>query len=429
MRLLLALASLLAPALLAATAQPVATAAVVRCQPGTDVTAALAAAAGGPGRHVVLSAEPRDATCMLSRPVAIRPGLNLAGENAPTLKLTASATAFSGDARSSGFRIARLTVDGSGVAGGPAIRLAGSHDGRIEGVRLLRPANGVVLLDGANGIVIKDLTVLGSRAHGVTMKASFGNTVDGATLEGQAGFGVILTDGSHGNHLTRLRTDHGGLELVGMTYQTHGNTLTDSVARHTGDNCYSITGSGNTLRDLTGENCAGNGIAFYGSGNTLDGGLFRNNNQQFQKRNAWHGGVAFLQGFGGVAQHNTVTGVTLDDDQDGRTQQVGVLVQRAGYQAWRPGLRVKAGQYAVSGLDLYVARDAGVTGPAPPRGPGPQFDGAIHWDHANRFQGTVQPDFNSASVTVGRAAKAAYEDRSEARDNRHLIEKIAPATR
>ena len=393
----------------------------VRCSPNTDVTDALKAAltaASASRAKVILSAGTNGAGCDVREGIYISKGMTLTGENSPVIKLGRLGTAFYGDSRSSNFLIAQIAIDGSDASSSSAIRLSGSRDGRIEGVRLINPADGIALLDGTTGIHIKDLASVGSRSHGITIKSSFGNTVDGAKLDNQAGFGVILSGESHDNHLTRLQTAKSRLELVGMTYQTHDNTLTDSSAKGTGDNCYSITGYRNVLRNLTGEDCAGNGIAFYGSSNTLEGGTFKNNNQQFSVRSAWNGGVAFLQGFGGVAQHNRVSGVVLDDDQPARTQQVGVLVQKGGYREWRPGVAVTSGTYAVSGLELYVARSSGVTGTERPTGSGPSFDGAVHWDHANSFSGTIQPDFNSATnVVVRRFAKEAREDRSQARSN------------
>ena len=393
----------------------------VRCTADADVTDALKGAlttAKARRGTVVLAADANGANCDLRESIYVHEGMNLIGEDSPVIKLAKSGTAFYGDDRSSNFLISQIAIDGSSAARSSAIRFSGSRDGRIEGVRLINPADGIALLEGTTGVLVKDFTCVGSRSHGITIKSSFGNRVEGAKLEDQAGFGVILSGHSYDNHLTRLQTTKSRLELVGMTYQTHDNTLTDSSAKGTGDNCYSITGSNNVLRNLNGEGCAGNGIAFYGSSNTLEGGTFKNNNQRFSVRSAWNGGIAFLQGFGGVAQHNKVSGVVVDDDQPARTQQVGVLVQKGGYRDWRPGTAVAAGTYAISGLDLYVARSSGVTGTERPTGSGTHFDGAVQWEHANSFSGTVQPDFNSAiNVVVHRSAKEAREDRSQARSN------------
>ena len=91
---------------------------------------------------------------------------------------------------------------------------------------------------------------------------------------------------------------------------------------------------------------------------------------------------------------------------------------QGGYHEWRPGTVVKAGAYVISGLELYVARSSGVTGTERPTGPGTRFDGAVQWEHANSFSGTVQPDFNSAvNVDIRRTAREAREDRSQARSN------------
>ena len=395
--------------------------ATVRCTADADVTDNLKEALSAAKRYgtkVLLSADPAGASCKLRERIYIFPGMNLTGEASPVLRLTSSGTAFFGDGRSSNFLIGQIAIDGSDMRGSSAIRLSGSRNGRIEGVRLINPADGIALLEGTTGVLIKDLVSVGSRFHGITIESGHGNTVDGAELEDQAGFGVILRGDSSGNRLTRLRTTKSKLELVGMTYRTHDNMLTDSSAKGAGDNCYSITGSYNTLRNLAGEACDGNGIAFYGSFNVLEGGEFKNNNQRHFVRDAWNGGVAFLQGFGGVAQHNKVSGVVLDDDQPARTQQLGVLVQKAGYREWRPGANVVAGSYAISGMELYIARSTGVSGTVKPAGLESHFDGAVRWEHASTFRGTTEPDFNSATdVVVRRSAQAAREDRSEARSN------------
>lgn len=265
----------------------------VRCSVDTDMTdalkAALTTARSSRGR-VVLAADGAGASCDLRESIYIAPGMSLAGENSPVIRLTRFGTAFYGDGGSSDFLISQIAIDGSRTRSSSAIRLSGSRDGRIEGVRLINPADGIALLEGTTGVLIKDFKSVGSRFHAITIKSSFGNRVDGAELEDQAGFGVILSGNSYGNHLTRLTTTKSRLELVGITYQAHDNTLTDSSAKGTGDNCYSITGYNNVLRNLTGEACAGNGIAFYGSFNTLEGGAFKNNNQQFFVRSAWNGG-------------------------------------------------------------------------------------------------------------------------------------------
>jgi hypothetical protein len=267
-------------------------------------------------------------------------------------------------------------------------------------------------------VSIRDLEVTGSRGHGVMIVNSSANSVEGARLNGQVGFGVILAGTSNGNRLDQLSTTGSGLELVGMTVGTHDNSLSNSSATKTGDNCYSISGRNNRLSNLTGDRCAGNGITFYGSNNSLDGGRFTNNAQRHDVRPAWSGGVSFIQGFGGVAQGNIVRNVVVDDDQPRPTQQVGVLTTAASYLPWRPGIAVRAGRYSYSGLSLYVARSSGVTGTRSPSGPGRVSDGAVEWELVNEFDGTLQPDGNIVEgAQIGRAARSGREDHSEARRN------------
>ncbi|GAA0602767.1 hypothetical protein GCM10009416_45710 [Craurococcus roseus] len=397
-----------------ATAAPT----VVLCGAGQDVTEALRAALRPEGPEVILRAVPNGATCSLSRSLMIPRGLNLAGQGHPVLRLSETGNAFRGDQRSRNFSISGIAIDGSDAPKASAIALRGSSDGRLARLRLIRPGDGIVLAEGSHDIAICDLEVVESRQHGVTIRDSRGNAVNGARLDGQRGFGVVLVGTSHDNRLDRLSTRRSGLELVGMTVGTHNNTLENSSANNTGDNCYSITGSNNRLRNLTGDRCAGSGITLYGSRNTLEGGRFTNNAQRHDVRPAWAGGVSFIQGFGGVAQGNTVRDVTVDDDQPRPTQQVGVLTTAAGYQAWRPGVAVRTGHYTHSGLSLYVSRSSGVTGTRPPFGPGRVSDGAVVWELVNSFEGTLQPDGNTVeNVQIGRAARAPREDHSASQHN------------
>ncbi|TGN50057.1 hypothetical protein E4L95_17800 [Paracoccus liaowanqingii] len=394
---------------------------VVACEAGSDVTASLKSAfetAKKTPRLIVLDAAQDGISCPLGEGLAIPPGLRLEGRGRPTLKMLRTGTAFVGDGQTANFSITGLSIDGSDASKTSAIALRGSSFGLLENISLISPGNGIALTGWAHEIAIRDLAVTGSRLHGVLIQDSHSNSVEGATLNGQVGFGVIITGVSYKNRLTRLSTNASGLELVGMTYQAHDNTLSDSTASNTGDNCYSITGYNNHLSNLAGDHCAGNGVGIYGSHNTLVGGVFRNNNQRHDVRSGWNGGVAFLQGFGGVAQYNSVRDVTVDDDQAQPTQQVGVLVHRPEYKPWQPGLEVKSGAYMYSGLSLYVALSDGLTGSQPPVGAGTVSDGSVSWRFVNAFSGSIRPDYNSADrIQMGRSAKASREDRSGAANN------------
>ncbi|HWX50121.1 MAG TPA: right-handed parallel beta-helix repeat-containing protein [Roseomonas sp.] len=391
---------------------------VVPCANGEDVTAALQRAFDAHARPILLRAEQQGSTCSVKRSFLIPPDLILEGQGEPVLRLEQTGNVFRGNKESRKFTISGLTLDATGTPKSAALALRGSTDGRLERLRIIRPGDGIVLAEGSHGVTIRDLEVTDSRQHGVMIQDSYDNVVDGARLDGQVGFGVILVGTSHGNRLYRLSTRQSGLELVGMTARTHDNTLEESSAANTGDNCYSITGRNNRLRNLTGDRCAGNGIAFYGSGNTLDGGRFTNNAQRHNVRPAWSGGVSFSQGFGGVGQRNIVRNVVVDDNQSQPTQQVGIFTTAASYQSWRPGVAVRVGRYVYSGMNLYVARSSGVTGMRPPSGQGRVSDGAVEWEWVNSFDGTVQPDGNVVEgAQIGRAVRASREDHSEARQN------------
>ncbi|MCO6418972.1 right-handed parallel beta-helix repeat-containing protein [Siccirubricoccus sp. KC 17139] len=391
---------------------------VIRCE--GDVTEALQAAVGAgtaQSRPIILEAPTEGARCGLRRGLTIPPGMQFLGRNQPVLALTASGRAFTGNAQSGGFRIADLTVDASAASDDRMIYLRGTPSGRIENMRLIRPGGGIILTGGTHDVAIARLTVIESRHHAVAITDSYNNSIDDADLEGQRGFGVVLDGTSHHNRLNGLRTSHSGLELVGMTSQTSYNVLTNSTASRTGDNCFSITGSHNRLANLSGSYCVGAGITFYGSYNTLENGRFVGNGQQHWVRPAWSAGVLFAQGFGGVAQHNTVRNVVVDDDQPQPTQQVGVMALGA-YEPWAPRHEIRANFYRYVGLRLYRATSAGITGPTPPSGDGPVSDGGVTWVFVNSFDRTTLPDNNRAEhVEVLRAGRAPREDRSGAPNN------------
>jgi Periplasmic copper-binding protein (NosD) len=393
--------------------------AVVSCT--GDVTAPLKAAiaATAPkGQTVTLQAAGTGSFCTLDGSLTIAAGMKLVGANRPVLKLTRSGQAFVGNGESGGFLISGLTLDGSEAPRTSIIRLHGTPTGKIENLQLINPGDGIALTDGTRGVTIIHLAEAGSHLHGIVIADSNDNVVDDAKLDGQAGFGVIINGTSHDNQISRVSTGYSGLELVGMTVHTHDNTLTDSSASHTGDNCFSITGSHNRLANLSGDHCAGNGITFYGSYNTLEGGSFVDNNQKFAVRKAWSAAVQFSQGFGGVAQHNTVRNVTVDDDQVQRTQQVGVMTFGATYQPWAPHSQVTVGECRYVGLLLYRAIVAGLTGGFAPVGNRTSSDGSVTWQYVNSFDGSTLPDDNLAEkMDIRRVARTPWEEQSLSQHN------------
>lgn len=392
---------------------------VVDCR--GDVTDALRTAIAvmvTQGQPVTLRAETQGTICTLSGGLLIPAGMKLVGVGQPVIKLMRSGRAFTGDAQSSDFLISSLTLDGTDAPSTSIIELSATPSGRIDTVTLVSPGQGVRLLRGTHDVTITNLSVINSRQHGISIEDSYNNVVDGAQLNGQVGFGIIVSGISHNNRLTKLSTTGSGLELVGMTWRTHHNVLTDSNASHTGDNCYSITGSHNRLANLSGDHCAGNGITFYGSDNTLDGGFFISNSQKYMVRKAWAAGVAFSQGFGGGAQRNIVRNVVVDDDQVLPTQQVGVMTYGGLYKIWAPHVTIRAGEERLVGLHLYRARTAGVTGTTAPTGDTKPVDGMPGWEQINTFEGSALPDGNRVeNIDIRRFARAAREEQSPAQHN------------
>jgi hypothetical protein len=363
------------------------------------------------GDAITLRGMQAGTNCVLTRSLKILSGMRLIGVNRPVIKLTITGQAFLGDTRSTSFLIRGLTLDASKASRIAIIALRGTPSGRFEDLRLINPGDGIALSEGTHDVAVTNLVETGSGGNGVAFINSYNNVVDGADLEGQAKFGVVIGGDSHGNRLNHLRTTHSGLELVGITAGSRNNTLSNSVAARTGDNCYSITGNYNKIFNIEGDHCAGNGITFYGSYNTLVGGVFTDNNQRFRLRKAWSAAVQFSQGFGGVAQNNFVRRIWIDDDQTPPSQQVGIMTFGFIYRQWVPRVRIAVGEYRRAGLFLYRASKAGVTGLSAPKGQGFVSDGGVTWQYVNVYSNSTGPDNNQTQdIDIHRTARAPRED-------------------
>ncbi|WP_159715483.1 right-handed parallel beta-helix repeat-containing protein [Geminicoccus flavidas] len=122
-------------------------------------------------------------------------------------------------------------------------------------------------------------------------------------------FGVWVTQGAHRNTVRHCRTEGNGLELVGITFDSYGNTIEWNEVSGSGDNGISVTGHSNLLSF---NRCMSNrfhGIGVYGSFNTIIGNqCFSNGLNSLNDTNVFYGGISLISSFGGVSRLNILDG-------------------------------------------------------------------------------------------------------------------------
>ena len=355
---------------------------------------------------------------------------------------------------------------------GQAVSGTNSHDVTIERLKVVNPTGSILFQGGSYNLHILSPDVQNGLYHGVSLTDVFDSEVLNGNFQNLADFGIILTGTTHNVLVEGNHTARNGIELVGLTKGTYQNRIIGNHAAGTGDNCFSISGHETIAMGNEGVGCAGNGIEVYGDRNTVVGNYLKNNAQGYQPwvtglfynagarvqsggnlyaavaagtsgataptgtgtasdgsvswiyqssaaNPSWLAGIVIQGAFGGMGQHNIVTGNTTDDDQAIKTQKFGVYVAPGTYGAWNASTSYAAGAYAFSGLNLYQAGSAGTSGTvAPSCATGSCSDGAITWTYLSSFDTDTLNDFNTVYPNNNdRAVTAKLLDASTASGN------------
>lgn len=282
-----------------------------------------------------------------------------------------------------------LNISCAGSAGHCIDINAGDHV-TLEDVSIDQPAGDCILIRGASHhVTVRRGASTNAGLHGVDIQGPcFKNVVTGREFGGNTGFGIILTgsttsvgSGPFDNELSFNKCYSNGLELIGVTYESHHNRIIGNHAEGTGDNGISVTGYQNTI---TGNVCqlnAHSGIHLYGHDNACSGNMCRNNGQESltSHSTAWMG-IALTPAFGGSAFNNTVSGNVCVDDQAVKTQGYGIHATQSAEVAWAAGVVTGIRACVFNGLNVYIATSAGTTGVTPPtHTSGTVSDGGVNW--------------------------------------------------
>lgn len=341
-----------------------------------DTTALRNALASG------LPIEAPEAVYKITGTISLPAGADLAGRGRPTFKfvgpMSGGLFATAGD----GVMVRDIIIDGDKTSKGfgTVWGLGLGHAGAVvENVRVRECKTRGMYITG-NGNRIHGGSVTGTSGPATQVIGGWGNILSDIDLSGNAGFGCHLDGGAHDNKLNGLQCFGNGLELLGATYSTYRNRISDCHAEATGDNGFSLTGFENTLMGCVALRCKHSGIYLYGSRNTVSNNMSKDNGQRFLIDGSKWAGMMVVPGWGGLGSDNVVTGNEFIDTQSIATQAYGIRVGRHAYTLWAASRSTNAGAYVASGANVYKATTAGTTGATPPtHTSGTASDGGVSW--------------------------------------------------
>lgn len=293
-----------------------------------------------------------------------------------------------------------LELDGTDALGtGSFVLLSNATKNRIVRCDFVNATDGTnigaVLLSGtSNNNVIQECTFTGTRGSAIGLSGASvqNNQILHNIVTNATGFGVRVGDGANRNLVQGNRTTSNGIELVGVTGDSHLNQIIGNYAEGTGDNGISLSGYDNVC---IGNHCYRNqkaGIWSWGSGNVITGNHCRDNNQE---GTSW-AGIGVSSNYGGTGQFNVITGNVCEDTQAVVTQSNAIRISGAtGYTAWGAGQVITSGTYRINGLNIYIATNSGTTGAtAPVHTSGTVSDGAVSWRYLRSFTTVADSVFN-----------------------------------
>lgn len=364
------------------------------------------------------------ATYAIGSAIPMSSMVNMVGQGKPVLKATGSTgTLLSSTAGQ--FSIENMVLDGNSSAHNTDTNATCAFTSLskivFRNVDVINPTGGLHFTS-CDTVLVDRCTVTGSKGHGVYFNGTHDSEVRGSNFQSLTFFGVILTNGCYRNLIQGNKTTANGIELVGITQDSYENRIVNNHAEGTGDNGISCTGYKNIIIGNICKGCQGNGIEVYGERNVVVGNHCLNNAQGNAGNSGWRAGIAIQGAFGGVAQYNTITGNTCDDDQASPTQIYGIWIGASGYTAWAAGQTISGASvngpvYRYNGANLYKTTGNGTTGStAPTHTTGTVSDGTVSWIFVRTaIAGAIGPYVNEiAGNNIARAVTSKYLDASGA---------------
>ena len=225
---------------------------------------------------------------------------------------------------------------------------------------------------GANGVVMggQQLNCAGS-AIALTTSAATGCRIEKTLFNGSVGFGNWVTGGATLNTFRDLVMTQGGLELVGVTFESPSNTIEYCTAEYSGDNGISVTSNSNVVRFNRCRMNANNGIGVYGSLNEVYGNFIENNGTQNEGGGSiTYAGINMTPQFGGLCRGNLVWGNFIRETRETSLQLYGIKFERmqtsgtTAYIPWVSGGATGGRRYITAGTPMRVYRYSATTPPA-----------------------------------------------------------------
>lgn len=227
---------------------------------------------------------------------------------------------------------------------------------------------------GAEGLVSggRQLNSRGS-AIALTSSAAQYTLVEDTEFEGSVGFGNWVTGGAHHNTFRRIYQRQGGLEAVGVTYESPDNIIEYSTAEFSGDNGFSVTSERNIVRYNIARYNANNGIGVYGSFNQVYGNeVCDNGTQNAGGGTTTYAGINHTPQFGGLNRGNLTFGNFVCETRAVSQQLYSIKLERmqtgnnsTSYQPWVSGSATEGTRYiTAAGPPIRLYRYSATTPPA-----------------------------------------------------------------
>lgn len=267
----------------------------------------------------------------------------------------------------------------------------------LQDIRVINSKGFGIYVDGTTNSTFRNLYVATAQNSGLELAGTgtHDNKILNYTAHDNVGMGIRLGTGAYGNIFDNISCQQNDLELIGLTYDCHDNTISNVIAVGTGDNGISISGYNNTLSNILCHNNNNSGVAVYGNNNTFSSVVTYNNNQSA----SGFFGFVISAGYGGEAKNNEVNGLISYDNQGSPTQLYGFGLGANNYTLWATGVAKSVRSFVYYGNNAYISTNSGTTGATPPtHTTGTVSDGTVTWT----FLFTTSTSFHATGNVIGK---------------------------
>jgi hypothetical protein len=263
------------------------------------------------------------------------------------------------------------------------------------------PAESILVRDNCQRVTISDClfeTTVSSKNQIFLLSGNTDCTIERNHFYDSSGGCIWLSGSNLRTTIVGNSCDTSDYELIGIRYDNKHGIVANNIARLTGDNGISVTGSSFAVTGNICINNNNNGIGIYGSYNTVTGNICADNGSAATN----YAGILLQAAFGGLAHYNTVNGNTIYNSVGVTSQSHGIRLAGLSYTSWSTGIAVSSGSYYYYGNNLYVSTNSGTTGAsAPVHTTGTVSDGVVTWQYLQTSNsGSITPTSNSIGTNT-----------------------------